>query len=114
MNAKIIAEKEREYIFGPAPSRRLGRSLGIDLVPFKTCTYDASTVNLNALSIRQQKERTVCLGHTQAVCLSTISVLSEKTCSYKSLTHQTPTAANGKVIAKVVPLSSSLSISTFP
>ena len=29
-----------KYIFGPVPSRRLGRSLGIDLVPFKTCTYD--------------------------------------------------------------------------
>lgn len=28
------------HIFGPVPSRRLGRSLGIDLVPFKTCTYD--------------------------------------------------------------------------
>lgn len=26
------------YIFGPVPSRRLGRSLGIDLVPMKTCT----------------------------------------------------------------------------
>jgi len=29
-----------KYIFGPVPSRRLGRSLGIDLVPFKTCTFD--------------------------------------------------------------------------
>ncbi len=28
------------FIYGPVPSRRLGRSLGIDLVPFKTCTYD--------------------------------------------------------------------------
>jgi wyosine [tRNA(Phe)-imidazoG37] synthetase (radical SAM superfamily) len=28
------------FTFGPVPSRRLGRSLGIDLVPFKTCTYD--------------------------------------------------------------------------
>jgi len=28
------------HIFGPVPSRRLGRSLGVDLVPFKTCTYD--------------------------------------------------------------------------
>ncbi|ACB85981.1 radical SAM protein [Natranaerobius thermophilus] len=27
-------------IFGPVPSRRLGRSLGIDLVPFKTCSYN--------------------------------------------------------------------------
>jgi wyosine [tRNA(Phe)-imidazoG37] synthetase (radical SAM superfamily) len=28
------------HLFGPVCSRRLGRSLGIDLVPFKTCTYD--------------------------------------------------------------------------
>ena len=28
------------YIFGPVPSRRYGRSLGIDLVPMKTCCYD--------------------------------------------------------------------------
>jgi wyosine [tRNA(Phe)-imidazoG37] synthetase (radical SAM superfamily) len=30
----------QHHIFGPVPSRRLGRSLGVDLVPFKTCTYD--------------------------------------------------------------------------
>ena len=40
MSAKIIDNKKREYIFGPVPSRRLGRSLGVDLVPFKTCSYD--------------------------------------------------------------------------
>jgi len=28
------------YLFGPVASRRLGRSLGVDLVPFKTCTFD--------------------------------------------------------------------------
>ena len=28
------------YLFGPVPSRRLGRSLGIDLVPQKTCAFD--------------------------------------------------------------------------
>ncbi|NMB77273.1 MAG: radical SAM protein [Myxococcales bacterium] len=28
------------FVYGPVPSRRLGRSLGIDLVPFKTCSYD--------------------------------------------------------------------------
>jgi len=27
-------------IFGPVISRRLGRSLGVDVVPFKVCTYD--------------------------------------------------------------------------
>jgi wyosine [tRNA(Phe)-imidazoG37] synthetase (radical SAM superfamily) len=29
-----------KYIYGPVPSRRLGASLGIDLVPSKTCSYD--------------------------------------------------------------------------
>lgn len=31
---------DSKYIFGPVPSRRLGRSLGVDLVPYKTCTFD--------------------------------------------------------------------------
>ena len=29
-----------KYIFGPVVSRRLGVSLGLDLVPYKTCTFD--------------------------------------------------------------------------
>ena len=28
------------HLFGPVNSRRLGRSLGVDLVPLKTCNYD--------------------------------------------------------------------------
>lgn len=28
------------YLYGPVPSRRLGLSLGVDVVPRKTCTYD--------------------------------------------------------------------------
>ena len=28
-----------KYIYGPVPSRRLGRSLGIDPIPSKTCNY---------------------------------------------------------------------------
>lgn len=30
----------KNHIFGPVPSRRLGRSLGVDLVPPKTCSFD--------------------------------------------------------------------------
>jgi len=37
MNKKLNNPK---YVFGPVPSRRLGRSLGVDLVPYKTCTFD--------------------------------------------------------------------------
>ena len=28
------------YVYGPVPSRRLGYSLGVDLLPFKTCSLD--------------------------------------------------------------------------
>lgn len=35
MNAAAV-----RHLFGPVPSRRLGRSLGVDLVPFKTCDFD--------------------------------------------------------------------------
>ncbi|MFC1761958.1 radical SAM protein [Planctomycetota bacterium] len=39
----MIAQPKKDqqsYVYGPVPSRRLGRSLGVDLVPFKTCSYD--------------------------------------------------------------------------
>lgn len=29
-----------KHLYGPVPSRRLGRSLGVDIVPYKTCTLD--------------------------------------------------------------------------
>lgn len=32
--------RDYRYIFGPVPSRRLGLSLGVDLVPHKTCSLD--------------------------------------------------------------------------
>jgi wyosine [tRNA(Phe)-imidazoG37] synthetase (radical SAM superfamily) len=32
--------KQYQYLFGPVPSRRFGRSLGIDLLPHKTCSLD--------------------------------------------------------------------------
>ncbi|MEW6377885.1 MAG: radical SAM protein [Thermodesulfobacteriota bacterium] len=32
--------KAFHHLYGPVPSRRLGRSLGVDLVPHKICTYD--------------------------------------------------------------------------
>jgi wyosine [tRNA(Phe)-imidazoG37] synthetase (radical SAM superfamily) len=28
------------HVFGPVPSRRLGISLGVDIIPYKTCTLD--------------------------------------------------------------------------
>lgn len=31
---------KHKYLFGPVPSRRLGVSLGVDLIPLKTCSLD--------------------------------------------------------------------------
>jgi len=35
----MMGDKEK-YIYGPVPSRRLGLSLGVDIVPVKVCTLD--------------------------------------------------------------------------
>jgi len=40
------------YIFGPVPSRRLGRSLGVDLVPLKTCSYDCIYCQLGSTTCK--------------------------------------------------------------
>jgi len=46
------------HVFGPVPSRRLGRSLGVDLVPFKTCNYDCIYCQLGRTTCKtiQRKE----------------------------------------------------------
>lgn len=47
-------------IFGPVPSRRLGRSLGVDLVPAKTCTYDCLYCEVGPtthLTLKRQPDR---------------------------------------------------------
>lgn len=38
------------YVFGPAPSRRLGRSLGVDPIPLKTCNWNCVYCQLGRTS----------------------------------------------------------------
>ena len=33
-------KSQHRHLFGPVPSRRFGRSLGVDLTPYKTCSLD--------------------------------------------------------------------------
>jgi wyosine [tRNA(Phe)-imidazoG37] synthetase (radical SAM superfamily) len=40
------------FVYGPVPSRRLGRSLGVDLVPFKTCSYDCVYCQLGPTTVK--------------------------------------------------------------
>jgi wyosine [tRNA(Phe)-imidazoG37] synthetase (radical SAM superfamily) len=37
-----------KHVYGPVPSRRLGLSLGVDLVPYKICSYDCIYCQLGA------------------------------------------------------------------
>jgi wyosine [tRNA(Phe)-imidazoG37] synthetase (radical SAM superfamily) len=50
-------EKEHKYLFGPVPSRRLGRSLGVDIVPMKTCTLDCVYCQLGKTSEKNLQRR---------------------------------------------------------
>jgi len=45
-----------KHVFGPVPSRRLGRALGVDVVPFKRCTYDCVYCQLGATT-RESPDR---------------------------------------------------------
>lgn len=46
-----------KYLFGPVPSRRLGRSLGVDIVPFKVCTLDCVYCQLGRTSKKSIRRR---------------------------------------------------------
>jgi len=39
-NFQMVSAQGFTYLFGPVFSRRLGRSLGVDLLPYKTCSLD--------------------------------------------------------------------------
>jgi wyosine [tRNA(Phe)-imidazoG37] synthetase (radical SAM superfamily) len=56
------------YLFGPVPSRRLGRSLGIDLVPYKTCSFNC---------VYCECGKTVLLTNERAEYVPTAEVLTE-------------------------------------
>ncbi len=45
---------KQRLVYGPVPSRRLGRSLGVDLVPLKVCSYDCIYCQLG-----RTKQRTI-------------------------------------------------------
>jgi len=63
-----LGRGDLKYVFGPVPSRRLGRSLGVDLVPSKTCTFDC---------VYCQVGRTTTKTVTRAEFVSVDDVLTE-------------------------------------
>lgn len=57
MNKNPQSPYPYKHIFGPVPSRRLGYSLGIDLIPFKTCTFDCCYCQLGLTTHKTQERK---------------------------------------------------------
>jgi len=70
---------EQKHIFGPVPSRRLGRSLGVDLVPYKTCTFDCIYCDLGRTTRKTTSRQSYVLPEEiQGEMELTVSVLEKK------------------------------------
>lgn len=52
-----MSAKRRKYVFGPVPSRRLGRSLGVDLVPYKVCSFDCVYCQVAPTTLKTTRRR---------------------------------------------------------
>jgi wyosine [tRNA(Phe)-imidazoG37] synthetase (radical SAM superfamily) len=75
----VKSSVEPKYIFGPVPSRRLGRSLGVDLVPYKTCTFDCIYCDLGRTTNKTTSRQSfVSPKEIQRELELTLSVLDKK------------------------------------
>lgn len=54
------SNRMRTYIFGPVPSRRLGISLGVDLTPTKTCSFDCLYCQLSKTRFHTSERKEFC------------------------------------------------------
>jgi wyosine [tRNA(Phe)-imidazoG37] synthetase (radical SAM superfamily) len=90
-----------KYVFGPVPSRRLGRSLGVDLVPYKTCTFDCIYCDLGRTTQQTTlRQSFASLEEIQSELKSYLSVLDKKPDSITFSGSGEPTLSNhiGQII----------------
>jgi wyosine [tRNA(Phe)-imidazoG37] synthetase (radical SAM superfamily) len=98
-----------KYIFGPVPSRRLGRSLGIDLVPYKTCSFDCIYCDLGRTTHKTTSRQSyVVSGEIQKELELTLSILDKKP-DYITLSGSGEPTLNtniGEIIRKIKEITS--------
>ncbi|MHA1568752.1 MAG: radical SAM protein [Alphaproteobacteria bacterium] len=58
MSKKTENEAGQHVIFGPVPSRRLGMSLGVDVIPMKVCSYDCVYCELGKTTQHTMERKT--------------------------------------------------------
>ncbi len=52
-----MLKREKNLFYGPVPSRRFGFSLGIDPVPYKTCSFDCIYCQLGRTTIKTAERK---------------------------------------------------------
>jgi wyosine [tRNA(Phe)-imidazoG37] synthetase (radical SAM superfamily) len=52
-----MGEYKMKMVYGPVPSRRLGRSLGVNPIPFKTCNYSCVYCQLGRTTHRTNQRK---------------------------------------------------------
>jgi wyosine [tRNA(Phe)-imidazoG37] synthetase (radical SAM superfamily) len=55
----MLMGESNSYVFGPVPSRRLGLSLGVDIVPFKSCTLNCIYCQLGSAATTVERKEYV-------------------------------------------------------
>ncbi|MDY6974270.1 MAG: radical SAM protein [Thermodesulfobacteriota bacterium] len=55
---QVKGAKSMSYVFGPVRSRRLGLSLGVDLIPKKTCSFDCLYCQVGRTSFKTIETKT--------------------------------------------------------
>ena len=62
-----IMDKKYNYLFGPVPSRRFGRSLGVDLTPYKTCSLDCIFCQLGRTTEKTVEQKRICSNRHRVI-----------------------------------------------
>ena len=98
-----------KYIFGPVPSRRLRRSLGIDLIPYKTCTFDCIYCDLGRTTHKTTSRQSYVVSEEiQKELELSLSVLDKKP-DYITLSGSGEPTLNtniGEIICKIKEITS--------
>ena len=61
-----MENKESYIVFGPVPSRRLGKSLGVNNIPPKICTYSCVYCQVGK-TLKMEAERSLFYDTTEVV-----------------------------------------------
>jgi len=71
-----------KYIYGPVPSRRLGNSLGIDLIPSKTCNYQCIYCQLGKTTIFTNSRKNYFSKYDIIIEMNKAIILNEENIDY--------------------------------